>query len=123
MIAVPTGNKVKFIEQPRKCDSVFLEYGATRLLEWGDDVPDGKVADLRRAVRVKEDETVVFSWIKWPDKTTRDTGMARVMQDPRLSPENKPIPFDGKPLIFGRFAPIVELKARRASIQPGVHHE
>ena len=73
VIAVPKANKQKFIEHANKGDSVFTELGATRILEcWGDDVPDGKVTDFRRAVQANDDEAVVFSWIEWPDKATRD---------------------------------------------------
>jgi uncharacterized protein YbaA (DUF1428 family) len=108
VIAVPTGNKQKFIEHAKKVDVMFLEHGATRVVEcWGDDVPEGKLTDFRRAVQAKDDEAVVFSWIEWPDKATRDAGMKRVMEDPRMKPDNNPAPFDGKRLIFGGFSPVV----------------
>lgn len=115
LIAVPTANKAKFIEHANKGDSVFMELGATRILEcWGDDVPDGKITDFRRAVKATEDETVVFSWIEWPDKAVRDAGMSKMMElmktDPRMNPETNPMPFDGMRLIYGGFAPIVTLQ-------------
>jgi uncharacterized protein YbaA (DUF1428 family) len=114
VIAVPKENKQKFIEHANKGDSVFMELGATRILEcWGDDVPDGKVTDFRRAVQAKENEAVVFSWIEWPDKATRDAGMAKMMEtmktDPRMNPETNPMPFDGQRMIYGGFAPVVTL--------------
>jgi uncharacterized protein YbaA (DUF1428 family) len=110
VIAVPEGNKQKFIEHAKRGDSVFLEHGARRVLEcWADDVQDGKVTDFRRAVQAKEGEAVVFSWIEWPDKSTRDAAMSKVMNDPRLNPQANPMPFDGKRMIFGGFAPVVEL--------------
>jgi uncharacterized protein YbaA (DUF1428 family) len=110
VIAVPNGNKQKFIEHAKRGDSAFIEHGATRVIEcWGDDVKDGKLTDFRRAVQAKDDEAVVFSWIEWPDKATRDTAMAKVMGDPRLSPQTNPMPFDGKRMIFGGFSPIVQL--------------
>ena len=31
------------------------------------------------------------------------------MEDPRLQPESNPMPFDGKRMIFGTFAPVVKL--------------
>jgi len=113
VMAVPTANKDKFIQHANGGDSVFMEYGATRVLEcWGDDVPDGKLTDFRRAVQATPDESVVFSWIEWPDKATRDAGMDKVMKDPRMNPESNPMPFDGKRLIYGGFSPVVELGGR-----------
>jgi uncharacterized protein YbaA (DUF1428 family) len=110
VIAVPKGNKQKFVDHAKKGDSIFIENGATRVLEcWGDDVPDGKQTDFRRAVAAKADEEIVFSWVEWPDKTTRDAGMKKVMDDPRMKPENNPMPFDGKRMIFGGFQPVVTL--------------
>jgi uncharacterized protein YbaA (DUF1428 family) len=114
VLAVPTAHRQKFIEHARLGDSVFMELGATRVLEcWGDDVKDGKLTDFRRAVQAKADETVVFSWIEWPDKATRDQAMSKMDElmktDDRMNPQKNPMPFDGKRLIYGGFAPIVEL--------------
>ncbi|HEY5872604.1 MAG TPA: DUF1428 domain-containing protein [Gaiellaceae bacterium] len=108
--AVPTANKQNFIDHAQKGDSVFVEAGAIRVLEcWGDDVPAGSVTDFRRAVKAEDDETVVFSWIEWPDKATRDEAMQKVMDDPRMQPDENPMPFDGKRLVYGGFSPVVEL--------------
>ena len=61
--------------------------------------------------RAADGETVVFSWVEWPDKATRDAGFAQMKAlmttDPRF--KDKPMAFDGKRLIFGGFAPVVEL--------------
>ena len=114
VIAVPTANKQKFIEHARTVDSIFTEFGATRVVEcWADDVPEGKVTDFGKALRATADESVVFSWIEWPDKKTRDAAMERMMsedfKDERMDMEKNPMPFDGKRLIFGGFQPVVEL--------------
>jgi uncharacterized protein YbaA (DUF1428 family) len=92
-----------------------MELGATRILEcWEDDVPDGKQTDFRRAVQATEDEAVVFSWIEWPDKATRDKAMATIMNlenaDPRMDPAKNPIPFDAKRMIYGGFSPVVTME-------------
>ena len=109
-MAVPTANRDTFIAHAKKFDALFLECGATRVVEgWGDDVPEGKVTDFRRAVQATPEESVVFSWIEWPDKAARDSGMERVMKDPRMDPATNPMPFDGKRMIFGGFAPVVTL--------------
>tara|TARA_R110000751_G_scaffold2018_11_gene9567 strand:- start:394627 stop:394998 length:372 start_codon:yes stop_codon:yes gene_type:complete len=115
VMAVPTANKDKFTTHAESADSVFIDLGATRVIEcWGDDVPDGETTDFRKAVKAKDDEAVVFSWIEWPDKKTRDAAMAKMMSedfsDERMDQEKNPMPFDGKRLIFGGFAPVAELK-------------
>jgi uncharacterized protein YbaA (DUF1428 family) len=118
VIAVPKANKQKFIDHAEQGDAVFKDLGATRIVEcWEDDVSDGKVTDFRRAVQATADEAVVFSWIEWPDKATRDAAMATMTDwmnnpekaDPRMDPAKNPMPFDGKRLIFGGFSPVVVL--------------
>lgn len=112
VIAVPAAHKAKFIQHARDADAAFIEYGATRVVEsWGEDVPNGQVTDFRRAVQARSDEDVVFSWIEWPDEATREAAMAKVMHDPRMSPEIMKGIFDGKRMIFGGFSPVVELPA------------
>lgn len=119
VIACPKANKEKFIAHAQLGDSVFMELGALRIVEcWGDDVPVGKTTDFRMAVKAEDDEDVLFSWIEWPDKATRDAAMATMMEwmndpskaDPRMDPEKNPMPFDGKRMIFGGFAPVVDLQ-------------
>lgn len=116
LIAVPKANKDKFIHHAQMGDSIFIEQGATRILEcWQDDVSPGKQTDFFRAVDAKEDEAVVFSWIEWPDKETRDKAMGKIEElmknDPRMSPDTNPMPFDGMRMIYGGFTPIVQLGA------------
>lgn len=109
LVAVPSGNKEAFRDQAAKAAPVFLEHGATRVVEcWGDDVPEGKTTDFRRAVKAEAGEVVVFSWIEWPSKPARDAGMAKVMSDPRMKPESMGDVFDGKRMIFGGFAPMLD---------------
>ena len=107
VIAVPTANRQKFIEHARQLDPIFLELGALRVIEgWGDDVPDGKVTDFRRAVAAEEGEEIVFSWIEWPSKEARDAGWKVAMDDPSMQAAS--MPFDGKRMIYGGFATILD---------------
>ena len=115
VIAVPTANKQKFIEHAGFVDTIFTDLGATRVIEcWADDVPEGNITDFGKAVQATDDESVVFSWIEWPDKKTRDAAMEKMMsedfKDERMDMEKNPMPFDGKRLIFGGFKPVFELK-------------
>jgi uncharacterized protein YbaA (DUF1428 family) len=116
VIACPKDKKQAFIDHASNADSMFIEMGAIRVLEcWADDVPDGTLTDFRMAVKATEDEDVIFSWIEWPDKETRDKCFAVMMdpdnKDPRMDMEKNPMPFDGKRMIYGGFAPVVDMKA------------
>jgi uncharacterized protein YbaA (DUF1428 family) len=116
VIACPKANKQKFIDHANNADSMFIEMGAIRVIEcWADDVPDGTVTDFRMAVKAEPDEDVIFSWIEWPDKETRDKAYAVMMdpdtKDPRMDPEKNPMPFDGKRMIWGGFRPVVDMKS------------
>ncbi len=107
--AVPNANREKYRKHAEDAAKVFKEYGAEQVMEcWGDDVPEGKVTSFPMAVQRKGDETVVFSWIVWPSKEARKAAWDKVMADPRMQPDKNPMPFDGKRMIYGGFAPIVE---------------
>lgn len=118
VIACPQANKQKFIDHANTADSMFIEMGALRVVEcWGDDIPEGTSTDFRMAVKAEPDEAVLFSWIEWPDKDTRDAAMAKMTEmmndpsksDPRMDPAKNPMPFDGKRMIFGGFTPVLDL--------------
>lgn len=92
-----------------KAAPIFLEHGALRVVEcWGDDVPDGKVTDFRRAVAAEAGETIVFSWIVYPSKEVRDEANKKVMADERMHMDGEEMPFDPKRMIFGGFQTIVD---------------
>src|SRR6516225_11517285 len=93
--AVPTSNRESYRKFAERAAGVFREHGALKVVEcWGDDVPEGKLTSFPMAVKLQQDETVVFSWITWPSRESRDAGMKKVMADPRVQPGNNPMPFD-----------------------------
>jgi uncharacterized protein YbaA (DUF1428 family) len=103
--AVPAANKAAYVAAALAFSKLVKEYGATRTVEcWGDDVPDGKVTDFRRAVKAEEGEVVVVSWIEYPSKEVRDQANARMQSDERM--KSMDMPFDGKRMIFGGFVPL-----------------
>jgi uncharacterized protein YbaA (DUF1428 family) len=109
VLPVPAGNKEAYRAMAAKAAALFEEYGAVRVVEaWGDDVPEGKVTDFRRAVKAEEGENVVFSWIEWPSKETRDEAWPKLMADERMKPDFANMPFDGQRMFWGGFAMIVD---------------
>jgi uncharacterized protein YbaA (DUF1428 family) len=113
--AVPAANKEVYRQHAAEAAPMFKAFGATRVVEaWGDDVPDGKLNDLKSAVKAKPEEVVVFSWIEYPSKAVRDAANAKMMSDPKVKEMAATMPFDGQRMIFGGFATVVEERAEGA---------
>ncbi|MDK3022550.1 DUF1428 domain-containing protein [Cupriavidus taiwanensis] len=109
VIAVPQANRDRYREVAQQAAAVFKEHGALQVVEcWGDDVPEGKVTSFTMAVQRKDDEAVVFAWIRWPSRAQRDAGMKAAMEDPRLKAGMDTMPFDAQRMIFGGFEVIVD---------------
>lgn len=95
----------EYTEFVRKSWPWFRDRGATRMVEnWGEDVQPGKQTDFLRAVKAKDDETVAFSWVEWPDKATSDKAWADMMNGGEDMGE---MPFDGKRMFWGGFEKFV----------------
>jgi uncharacterized protein YbaA (DUF1428 family) len=108
--AVPAAGKDAYLQHAAKALPLLKEHGATRQVEaWGDDVPDGTLTDFKGAVKAGPDEVVVFAWLEYPDKATRDQAHEKMMADPRMH-ELGDMPFDGKRMIYGGFAPISDAR-------------
>ncbi|MEN4902145.1 DUF1428 domain-containing protein [Luteimonas sp. TWI1437] len=108
VVAVPTANKDAYAQHARDAFKVFKTYGHVRCVEaWGDEVPRGKCNDFQGAVQATDAETVVFSWMEYPDRAARDQAHEKMMADPRMQ-QMPEMPFDGKRMIYGGFALLVE---------------
>jgi uncharacterized protein YbaA (DUF1428 family) len=111
--AVPAANKEAYRKHAAKSAPLFKEFGVTRVVEaWGDDVPDGKVTDFKGAVKAKPDEVVVFSWMEFPSKDAHAAATQKMMSDPRMKEIGASMPFDGKRMIYGGFASLIDDGAR-----------
>ncbi|PJJ99441.1 hypothetical protein CO641_07775 [Lysobacteraceae bacterium NML91-0213] len=100
--AVPTANRQQYLEHARQCWPLFQRHGATRMVEtWGEDVPHGKLTDFHRAVDAKDDESVTFSWITWPDRASADAAWQAMSADPAM--RDMQMPFDGSRMFWGGF--------------------
>ncbi len=104
---VPNGNREAYRAMAAKAAKVFLEHGAVRDIEaWGVDTPMGDVTSFPRSVEAGDDESVVFSFVEWPDEEARNEGWKKVMADERMQP-GQDMPFDGKRMFWGGFVPFV----------------
>ena len=108
LVPVPKANKESYRDLAAKAAPIFEEYGATRVVEtWNDSLPDGKVTDFKRAVKAKEDEAVVFSWIEWPDQATCEAAAEKMQTDERFKAMGD-MPFDGMRMVWAGFDPIFD---------------
>ena len=108
VIPVPADKKDAYRELAARAAPVFQQYGATQIVEcWGNDLPDGRLTDFKRAVQAEDSDNVVFSWIVWPSKEVRDAATKKVMDDPRLKMDD--MPFDGARMIYGVFEVLLSI--------------
>jgi uncharacterized protein YbaA (DUF1428 family) len=119
---VPRANKAAYEELAKLSAKVVKEYGALSVMEcWLDESgPNAETyhgaetkqsqveyGSFVKAVGARQDETVVVSYVEWPDKATRDTGMEKVTNDPRMQFGDQAPAFDGRRLIAGGFKPML----------------
>jgi uncharacterized protein YbaA (DUF1428 family) len=112
VVPVPKDKIDAYRRIARKAGNIWKEYGALEYVECvADDVKPGKVTSFPQAVKLKPDETVVFSWIVYKSRSHRDSVNAKVMKDPRLASmmDPKALPFDGKRMFWGGFKTLLEL--------------
>jgi len=116
VVPVPETSREAYRDLAAKMAKVFRQHGASHVIEAiADDVKHGKVTDFYRAVKAEDGETVVFSFIEWPDKASRDTAWEKIMSDESLKPEGD-MPFNGQRMFWGGFENIVDTaKARETA--------
>ena len=106
VVPVPKKNVDAYLKMARKAGKVWREHGALEYYECvADDVKPGKWTSFPQSVKLKSDETVVFSWIVYKSRKDRDRVNAKVMKDPRIGPSmvQGGMPFDAKRMIYGGF--------------------
>ena len=111
IVPVPKKSLEAYRQMARKAGKVWRDHGALDYHECAaDDVKPGKLTSFPQSVKLKPNETVVFSWISYKSRAHRDRVVKKVMNDPRITAmmAGKSIPFDGKRMIYGGFTTIVE---------------
>lgn len=99
------------LEEYRRLADLFAEkargLGGVSVESLGDGLEPGKVTSFPRSVQAEEGENVIFSFVIWPDKATRDAAWDKIMGMPELQGGPEGPPFDGKRMYWGGFTPIV----------------
>jgi uncharacterized protein YbaA (DUF1428 family) len=112
VLPVPKKNLQAYRRMSQKAGKVWKDHGALQYVEAaGDDLENKFGVSFPKTIKVKSDETVVFSWIVFKSRAHRDRVNAKVMKDPRLASmmNSKAMPFDVKRMAYGGFNFIVDL--------------
>jgi uncharacterized protein YbaA (DUF1428 family) len=112
VVPVPTARLDAYRQMADASGRIWKEHGALAFHECvADDVKPGQVTSFPQSVQLKDDETVVFSWIVFRSREHRDEVNAKVMADPRLKAmmEGGEPPFDAKRMFYGGFRTLVQL--------------
>lgn len=127
LVPVPTENKAAYEELARISARVLREYGALRVVEcWLDRsgpeassyhgsearLDSAQYGTFVHAAGACKGETVVMSFVEWPDKATRDAAMEKVTSDPRMQFDDQPPTFEGRRLIAGGFKPMLDTASK-----------
>ena len=112
VVPVPQQNLAAYRTMARKAGKIWREHGALEYIECvADDVKPGKLTSFPQAVKLKDGEVVVFSWIVYASRRDRYRINKLVMTDPRLAAmmDPKSLPFDARRMFFGGFKTLVAL--------------
>ncbi len=110
VVPVPRTKLAAYRRMAQTAGRVWRDHGALEYIESvADDVKRGKRTSFPRSVKLKPNETVVFSYIVYKSRAQRDRINAKVMKDPRLIKmmDPKAMPFDGKRMFWGGFKTFV----------------
>lgn len=110
LVQVPTKNIAAYKKMSRDAGVVWMEHGALDYKECvGDDLEgEGMHTTFAKALKLKADHSLVFSWITYASKAERNRILKIVMADPRLNAPSK-MPFDPKTMLYGGFDAIVDM--------------
>lgn len=112
VIPVLTDRLDEYRQLAERANRIWKEHGALQCWECAsEDVPPGKLTSFPRAVLLREDETVLFSWIVFESREHRDAVNAKVMADPRYKELTRlnNLPYGVKRIFWGGFETILEL--------------
>lgn len=111
VIPVAKKNLKAYMKIAKLASVVFKEHGALEYRECAaDDIKTSFGVPFAKLAKLKSSETVVFSWVTYKNKATRDKANKKIMKDPRLAAmmDPKNMPFDMKRMTMGGFECMVD---------------
>ncbi|MEO1053341.1 MAG: DUF1428 domain-containing protein [Bacteroidota bacterium] len=116
VLPIPRKHLNEYRHVAEKVAAIWKEHGALAYFEYvGDDLK--KLEGTRsfpECVEAKEDETIVFGWVVFDSRETRDLANERVAADARMTdliaPLTNPskIIFDAERMVYGGFQSLIQ---------------
>ena len=117
VLTVPSDKIDAYREMASEAGRLWIDHGALEYVEAiGDDLEsemDGMpTRTFPELADAGDDDTVVFSFIVFESREHRDEVNAKVIEDPKMNPENfdeeDEMPFDESQMAYGGFRSIVD---------------
>ena len=112
---IPKNYLSEYKNVAEKVAGIWREYGALAYYEYiGEDLNLEGTRSFIEVVGVKDDEVIVFGWVVFPSKETRDLANEQVPNDSRMSDLVAPLTqssrliFDATRMVYGGFQPLVQ---------------
>jgi uncharacterized protein YbaA (DUF1428 family) len=125
VLPVPRIHLNEYKSVAEKVAEIWKEYGAIAYFEYvGEDLKLEGTRSFIELVDLKEEELIVFGWVLFPSKETRDLANKQVPNDPRMSElvapliDPKRLIFDAGRMVYGGFRSFVQ--SSKSSTQSAV---
>ena len=99
---------------------IWKEHGALSYFEYvGEDLKLEGTRSFPEFVEAKEDEAIIFGWLVFDSRETRDLANERVAEDPRMKDLMEPLTdpkrmvFDAKRMVYGGFQSFIQSSERK----------
>ena len=117
VLPVPRIHLNEYKAVAEKVAEIWKEYGALAYFEYvGEDLKLEGTRSFIEVVDLKEDEVVIFGWVVFPSKETRDAANKQVPNDARMPELVAPLTdperliFDAGRMVYGGFQSLVQSK-------------
>jgi uncharacterized protein YbaA (DUF1428 family) len=114
VLPVPRIHLNEYKSVAEKVAEIWKEYGALAYFEYvGEDLKLEGTRSFIELVDLKEDEVIVFGWVLFPSRETRDLANKQVPNDQRMIELVTPLTkstkliFDASRMVYGGFQPLV----------------
>lgn len=115
VLPIPQNHLTEYKQVAEKVAEIWKEHGALAYFEYvGDDLKLEGTRSFTEAVEAKEDELIIFGWVVFDSKETRDLANKRVAADSRMTDLVGPLMdaskliFDATRMVYGGFQSLVQ---------------